>query len=556
MPQLHADFVRDGGTYMILQAQDESFHPDLLNRVERSMLAAVVVPHLLKLDVREINFQISLHFDITGKRMLAHCLRSDPIGLTEFYGLLLQVVAMLEEGKRYMLNTGNFILDEQHIFVENPLSWGTLHFTYIPWRHRTDGIPLSQALLGLMTRLLTCVAQVEGQGIPQLVKLCGEESFSLSGFKKLLLELLAGDPPARGEIESLHRPDGAIGERRAAFEPEEGRHLPGRRERAFTSGSQNHTSTTAGSAVIKEYITPREVKLGVHMLPNGGDEAVASRLDWPGIGEEPTKPRLKPVYLLVGAIVAAALCWKLIYIDQPGQLGLYLCVLITVLLAVIVYWGWRKGIAFGVHEADEEHGDSQLAPSADMELSVFSPISAGSDQGSDGALNKGGALQQMSFHMQGPEHSVSPVLASSAWRDDESDASEPMISPPTMLLSRSMLSEHKDESLPSAPCFYLERSNSGGIGAAPERISLSPGSFIIGRSKELVQFVEDSTGVSRAHVEVMVSPQGCTLKDLGSTNGTKLKGELIAPYKAYPLEAGDVFSLTEVNFKFVAYSVQ
>lgn len=559
MPQLHADFIRDGGTYMILQVQEESFHPDLLNRVERSMLAAVSVPRLLKLDVREIDFEVSLHFDITGKRMLAHCLRSDQIGLTEFYGLLLQVVAMLEEGKRYMLNPGNFILDEQHIFVENPLSYGTLHFTYVPWKHRPDSLPLSQALLGLITRLLTSVALVEGQGIPQLMKLCGDESFSLSGFKKLLLELLAGDTSAPEAIEPLHRPIGAVREGRLSLELEEERQLPGRRERVSNSSSLSHANPVAGSTVIKEYVTPKETRTEEHIRPNDGAVEVASRLDWPGVSDdEPGKLRLKPTYLLLGAILVAALCWKLFYIDQPGQLGLYICVLITVLLAVIVFWIWRKGIVFGVLEAEgveEELIDSQIAPMANSNYSVFSPISASSDQGSGRSLNTGGPVPLSLLQVEVPDLSASAVFASSAWNGDEREASESPVSPPTMLLSRSTLSEQHGELLTNTPRFYLERTDLGGIETAPRRIALSTGSFVIGRSEELVQFVEDSTGVSRAHVEVMVSSQGCTLKDLGSTNGTKLKGELIAPYKAYPLEEGEVFSLAEVNFKLVIYSV-
>ncbi|WP_059051444.1 DUF6382 domain-containing protein [Paenibacillus senegalimassiliensis] len=569
MPQLHADFIRDGGTYMILQAQDESFHPDLLNRVERSMLAAVSVPRLLKLDVREIDFEISLHFDITGKRMLSHCLRTDQMGLMEFYGLLLQVVAVLEEGRKYMLNPGNFILDEQHIFVENPLSWGTLHFTYIPWKHRTDGAPLSQALLGLITRLLTCVAQVEGQGIPQLVKLCGDESFSLGGLKKLLLELLAGDQfdqPRLGEAGAPHRLGGLTGEGGISFDSEEGGQLPGKRERASIFSSPNQASAAVGSTLIKEYVTPEEAGIGEHLRPYDGDEAVAPRLDWPGVSEdEQPKLRLKPTYLLLGAILAAALCWKLLYIDQPGQIGLYTCVLITVLLIAMVYWIWRKGITFDVPEAEEEHRDSQIPPSVNSDYSVLSSNYAASEEASEGVVNQRGGLRGSALQINLPSVpsvpsvsrlSASSTSQSSVWNNSESNAIDAPLSPPTMLLSRSMLSEHNGEALPSTPRFYLERSDGQGMGTTPEQISLSPGSLVIGRSEELVQFVEDSTGVSRAHVEVMVSSQGCTLKDLGSTNGTRLKGELIAPYKAYPLAEGDVFSLAEVNFKLVMNSVQ
>lgn len=93
---------------------------------------------------------------------------------------------------------------------------------------------------------------------------------------------------------------------------------------------------------------------------------------------------------------------------------------------------------------------------------------------------------------------------------------------------------------------YLDKVTSSGAGF--ERILLSKGSFIIGRSEELAQYVERQPGVSRAHVELMILEGDCRIKDLGSRNGTKLNGELLAPYKDYPLEPGDSFTIAEVTF--------
>ncbi|MNW64363.1 FHA domain protein [compost metagenome] len=61
----------------------------------------------------------------------------------------------------------------------------------------------------------------------------------------------------------------------------------------------------------------------------------------------------------------------------------------------------------------------------------------------------------------------------------------------------------------------------------------------------MVQYVDNSTGVSRAHVELSRSKSGYALKDLGSVNGTMLQGNLLAPYKEYPLTDGDTFILAE-----------
>ncbi|MFB6472979.1 MULTISPECIES: FHA domain-containing protein [Paenibacillus] len=45
-------------------------------------------------------------------------------------------------------------------------------------------------------------------------------------------------------------------------------------------------------------------------------------------------------------------------------------------------------------------------------------------------------------------------------------------------------------------------------------------------------------GTSRAHVELSREGGEYVLKDLGSRNGTILKGESMVPYKEYPFEGG------------------
>lgn len=126
--------------------------------------------------------------------------------------------------------------------------------------------------------------------------------------------------------------------------------------------------------------------------------------------------------------------------------------------------------------------------------------------------------------------------------------SEVRLSPPTVLLSRSALAGQDNPARERIPRYYLERYESAG--GTAERIPLTPGSFVIGRSEDIAQYVENTSGVSRAHVEILVTSHGCTLKDLGSTNGTYLNGENVAPYKEYPLQNDDVFVLAETRFKF------
>jgi DNA-binding winged helix-turn-helix (wHTH) protein len=61
------------------------------------------------------------------------------------------------------------------------------------------------------------------------------------------------------------------------------------------------------------------------------------------------------------------------------------------------------------------------------------------------------------------------------------------------------------------------------------RIRLVEGTNILGRDAEATIWF-DRPGVSRLHARVVVGPHGATLEDLGSTNGTWLRGErVVAP---------------------------
>ncbi|MCM6773102.1 FHA domain-containing protein [Nocardia sp. CDC159] len=82
----------------------------------------------------------------------------------------------------------------------------------------------------------------------------------------------------------------------------------------------------------------------------------------------------------------------------------------------------------------------------------------------------------------------------------------------------------------------------------PRRIPLHGTDFLIGKHS-VSQGVHPEIdlgippvdiGVSRAHARLHVSPDGITVTDLGSTNGTSLNGadELIAPNTPVPLAAG------------------
>jgi uncharacterized membrane protein YhaH (DUF805 family) len=51
--------------------------------------------------------------------------------------------------------------------------------------------------------------------------------------------------------------------------------------------------------------------------------------------------------------------------------------------------------------------------------------------------------------------------------------------------------------------------------------------YVIGRNSEVCDLVIDDKSVSRRHAEIMVAPSGVFIRDLGSSNGTRVNGQRV-----------------------------
>lgn len=58
-------------------------------------------------------------------------------------------------------------------------------------------------------------------------------------------------------------------------------------------------------------------------------------------------------------------------------------------------------------------------------------------------------------------------------------------------------------------------------------------------------------GVSRLHAVLKIARQRCTIADLGSSNGTRVNGQKIAPHVDYPLNHGDVVALGKLKLQII-----
>ncbi|GIP22587.1 DUF6382 domain-containing protein [Paenibacillus sp. J22TS3] len=639
MPVFQTDFVRSGGTYMVLTCK-EGMLPGQLNRVQCGMITSASVPHLLKLDIKEIDLTVSLHYDITGKRRLSQCMKSEKISMLELYVLLLQLVNALDECKMYMLQPSNYWLHEDYIFMDGSMGMGKLYFTYLPLKEELAPEPVQSRLLSLITKLITSVSVLEGNGVQQMMQLCGSDLFSFAGFRKLLRELLAGDKslPAEEvphmrtnafaagapEFYSDKRSDG--GGARDVMHEESGLNSSGRKR--IIPSIQSNSRLTSEAAESGYGMEDQDGSIAGGLIPGG-----------------PIPSKLR-TYCWLGAGLLAALTWKLAYVDSPGPTGLSVSTAITVILAAGAAWllsrrsplmkivgegggeqpmdnlSWgQMGLAesngaddrdnkrdnrsskwnleeflnksrASKHDASKSEGewdeskwrwnDNYLTGDAGKESSMksapstsqASPVRSSINLSSSNLLrfpdrqNKlaegwnSEVPQVLTGGSGGTEVDIRRGQTSSHNSEDHWDVvdfdslrNEEYLrrdqSPKTEMLTPSrqatvLLSEMGGEANPSRTP-YLERIEEGS--SAADRIMLTGVNFVIGRSEEVAQYVETTVGTSRAHLELNLLEGRWSMRDLGSRNGTKLNDTLVAPYKEYPLEYGDTFSISTTSFR-------
>ncbi|WP_186326043.1 DUF6382 domain-containing protein [Paenibacillus sp. Y412MC10] len=676
LESLTRDFIQHDGTFMVI-GPAEGYRPDELNNIELSMISASRIARFLPLRLKEMDLRVTLQYDITGKKMLSHMLRGEKLSMPDYYGLLCQVAGTLEESKSYMLQPDKYVLDEDYIFIDGSLHSGTLYFTYVPLEVPFQDKPLRIRLKELVTRLMATVQELKGNGVQKLLQFTGGEDFSVSGFKKLLLELLTaeeddghGYADHSGGVQAL---EGYQDHTQQAYRKglPGGIHVPGK-------GIREAEDSAAGSVVPFQTARTNARAAGGDRLRSmpmqQADRQSLERDSFPGVGGlqeafdhwnrnpdrddaldsndegEANGKSGGKTYIALGCLLCAAVIWRMIYMPKPTASSLLISVLLTILLGVAAWLSWSGKLKLGRsaqqamegeipdfgsgeidddrHAAsrkriprfqveqltgwfgkgsrrkdrdDDDHGTDDAEPdwkwkfSQDLlAASTGIELRGGGQRTSEtswpsysavGSNNKGLGLgsgvgvgqegretpvdrehysdirQRLWSHLEAThaagvervanEHAGSDGSAGHEFRLKEEQAmSGTGRSNATVLLSAPVDGAAGGKSRRSgSPGYYLIRE--GEQGRPSERIELKLPHFVIGRSEEVAQYVEASTGTSRAHVELARSKDGGYLiKDLGSRNGTKLHGEPMVPYKEYPLKDGDTFTIISGVYTF------
>lgn len=627
---LTRDFIRNGGAFMVLE-KAEGLRMDELSRVQMGMLSSNEIPRLLPIHIREVDRNVTLQYDISGYKMLPQMLKSGKIKLRVLYGLLFQLADTFTECRQYMLDSRKLQIQEEYIFINGSLELGELGLVYIPIVDAIEVDPTPQQFRELVIRLMAHVEELQGEGIQRVLQLCDSEQWDIRQLRELLLELHADEQSGSGNAlfmssrGSSGPTDGNLGMPLSAV-PEQGNDLFSNRsrqdqyrqlDRNGEVGQQlksNHQPRVSASEEDNPLNKPfsglsgRRSPIESSLQSRGVTTNPSQRQSFDSLQDDDMekdekdekKDSSKTTYILLGCMIATALVWRFIYMEQPGQTQMILSAALSAGLLGIAGWAWVTKGKFGNSNSNElrknmpneKYTDNELQEGSSNKRSVFFGLGRGknkqkesedemfqeswrwnaSEMSPEGnTYAQGYTSQQSSGDMQSAQsergksfESRSSVAGNSRFQNlhKPSEASdEPFIQhtveamAATSELVRHHAAADATVNLQSVagggitgassvvPSFYLERRSASGD--KHERMDVRGASFVIGRSADMVQWVDSATGVSRAHVELSRNKSGYVIKDLGSVNGTILKGNVLAPYKEYPLEDGDTFTLAE-----------
>ncbi|QJC51266.1 FHA domain-containing protein [Paenibacillus albicereus] len=530
-----------------------------LEEIELAMLEEVQVPGLLPIGWEEMNGEVKLRYRLTGRKMLKQKLADGMDRPEELYSLLYGVVSAIEQCRACLLEPDNLLLEEAHVFVGD--SWEDCGLVYLPMRleHRPSELPLRSRLLALSAVCAGAVRQVDA-GLPALLKALGDDQVSMAGLKEMLLELSAGhsgqaerrrtERERGGELEPMLS---SIGFQGQAGEPlRADRLVVGAKGRPVSSPSFANPPSSARavpSAAVPESISepeaparpaekpgdaPRERKPGLHT----SDALLPMRLD-PSPENSParsTKPLNRGIVILA-VLAAAALPWKMLYLESPTRSNLMIGLGTLAVAAAAIIWVWKGKRGEQREEAWPDSHPSAFEPDSGP-LSLKRDKRWSFEQGSDGEGEEEAEPWRWNAPPAPPQRQGTPLSVSDrAPNEVRPMPSPPAASDPTVWLGNELEKEQADSH--SAAAGVVNRTRGG----VRDSFALAAGSHTIGRAPESGQWRDETSGVSRRHVELACRPGSCEAKDLGSRNGTTLNGRAMVPYKSYKLEDGDVLQL-------------
>jgi hypothetical protein len=511
--QLRVDFSTSRGHEMIID-RESGILRDELDEVEIQMLQAQRIPKLLPIDWVDIDGRVTFRYALSGRRMLIHRLQTQQLSMIEFYSMLLSIAEALDESQHYMLRTEGFMLNENYLFVGE--SWTDIALVYVPLRGSKSAASPGESVLAMAVHWLSYVNEPDGLGFQRIVRYLRGESISWGSLRQAIISLL-GAIHSTG-LEQVKKEHGA------ANTPlfQEAISQPIRRN-VVIEKKLPKVSGPPLSAPLKWSV---EEELPFNEVEKDNEGQNRSRQGW---------------ILGTGFIVTSALIWRFLYLASPNQTSLLISCGLTLLCAAGLLIYWRRKTEGGEDPIESWHQVPKWIDDEDGFVPDSTPLSVigvTPAQPKQGIFRTDNRFQEYGVGRNGEFASIENVEdgANTPKQKNVAQTSKVPVNDATVLLGQEKSSMKNDA---GTPAYWLDRDAEG----IKEQIALQTESFVIGRSAEGVNYVDSTSGISRAHLEITGSQGIWSAKDVGSRNGSTWNGQMMIPYKAYTLTSGDCIQL-------------
>ncbi|UJF35949.1 DUF6382 domain-containing protein [Paenibacillus hexagrammi] len=203
---LRYDFVYRHGHYMELH-RDGGIAQEELSALQLRMLESNCIPRLLPLDVHEMDFKISLLYQVSGKRMLSHVLKTEDTGPRELLKLAYSIICAIDDSKNYMLNEDHFILKDNFIFIGN--DWSDVYLTYVPLHELSEPNDIRAQVHKLFQELLAKWGFVDNPEMEAL-HTCLSDQREIPVYKAALLQIMDEAGPVDRNYQPIRQNSGVV----------------------------------------------------------------------------------------------------------------------------------------------------------------------------------------------------------------------------------------------------------------------------------------------------------------------------------------------------------
>ncbi|QHW33220.1 FHA domain-containing protein [Paenibacillus rhizovicinus] len=555
MDELRVDFAMKRGHEMIVDLKS-GVTREQLDSIEIQMLQGQRIPKLLPMEWIDIDGCITFRYPLNGKRMLMHRLQTQRMTMFDFYTLLLTVVEALDDCRHYMLRADCFLLHEQYIFIGD--HWDDAVLAYVPLREQRAVSSAGEAVLAMAIRWVGDIDEPDGIGLQQVFQHLRGEHVSWDQLRQTLLALLGASLKivAVGEVQSG---EAARGEKAAATKEQAASASPP--SLRLEGVSIPFEQTQADRSVIHHERVP--VEQGWDSLKIAGRSDQAREVDLPLTEiQEQTKGSSRTGWMIgAGAVLVTAIIWRFLYLAAPTQTNMLLSSGLTLMIGAIglialrrvkerdmagerseeAHTGWSGGGKEWAADDDFVPNSVVLGAGGSERLAGRTSESAAAwdNRRLDARQNPGNEARQEAYQSQrqAPQQERGVVDSpNSGGVSFKPQSIMPLKANDATVLLGQEAKETPDEKshLP-----WLERQTEG----QAEKIRLEQRQFIIGRSNEGTHYMDQASGISRAHMELVASDGRWSAKDMGSRNGSKLNGNAMVPYKTYDLADTDELQL-------------